>query len=628
MLVLSNGEKLNPVDFEKRVELHPLVKGAVVFGQNQFQTGALIEPTWDLTPSNGTSADILDKVWPQIEEANQALPKYGVVWKSMLAVATTDRPFVRTPSKGNIVRSKTIELYEQEIEALYANELSKNSKPLPPDASPSMVESALRNYAETLGLTTPSEIPSDQDLFALGMDSLQALQLTSIINRSIGGSISTTDVYKHPTIGSLAAHLMGKGQGSTSLTAPDRERVMADMTKLYALNMPRRDTIQPKKNVRDQSVLLTGSTGNLGCLLLQELMKSSRITRIYCLNRALDGKKRQTQQFLDRGLSADFSKVTFLHSKDFSEHNLGLSTPIYKDVVQSVDLIITNAWTVDFNKSLQSFEGLIAGTRKFVDLSIASRQQAHILMVSSVASVGDWASICSEEQGNHNLEVPERMIHNNKVPAPSGYGESKHVASLVLAAAAEAGVSSTVVRVGQLTGPADEHSQVKWSPQEWIPSLIATSRALGVLPDQLGGMDRLDWVPIDLAAKAIVDIAEMATGKKENPQVLHIVNPKTTTWTDLLPAVQACLVQQVGKDVPIVTYAQWIAKLREIPRTPSNAERVPGIKLLEFYEGIAATQGSLRLATTETMKLSSTMANLRSVHGQQMERWIRRMQWD
>jgi long-subunit acyl-CoA synthetase (AMP-forming) len=37
VIVLSNGEKFTPVDFEKLVEGHPRVRGALVVRKNRFQ---------------------------------------------------------------------------------------------------------------------------------------------------------------------------------------------------------------------------------------------------------------------------------------------------------------------------------------------------------------------------------------------------------------------------------------------------------------------------------------------------------------------------------------------------------------------------------------------------------------
>jgi hypothetical protein len=61
-------------------------------------------------------ADLVDQLWPVIEEANAGNPGQGQVWKSKVDIAKKDKPFKRTP-KGIIVRRKTTELYAVEMNA-------------------------------------------------------------------------------------------------------------------------------------------------------------------------------------------------------------------------------------------------------------------------------------------------------------------------------------------------------------------------------------------------------------------------------------------------------------------------------------------------------------------------------
>ena len=51
-----------------------------------------------------------------------------------------------------------------------------------------------------------------------------------------------------------------------------------------------------------------------------------------------------------------------------------------------------------------------------------------------------------------------------------GYAESKYISERLLETATEkCGLSATVVRVGQLTGPVVKEGV--WSKQEWLPSV-------------------------------------------------------------------------------------------------------------------------------------------------------------
>ena len=65
------------------------------------------------------------------------------------------------------------------------------------------------------------------------------------------------------------------------------------------------------------------------------------------------------------------------------------------------------------------------------------------------------------------------------VPVGTGYSESKWVSEMILRIAREnAGVPTTSVRVGQMTGSLSG----AWNAQEWMPSLLKSSIYLGCIP--------------------------------------------------------------------------------------------------------------------------------------------------
>lgn len=83
-------------------------------------------------------------------------------------------------------------------------------------------------------------------------------------------------------------------------------------------------------------VLLTGSTGRVGCHLLAQLISNGSVTKVYALNRKgrSDVKRRQREAFRMWGLDvelADFAKVMFLEG-DLSKADLGLGEQIYGEV--------------------------------------------------------------------------------------------------------------------------------------------------------------------------------------------------------------------------------------------------------------------------------------------------------
>lgn len=210
LLVLSNGEKFNPVSFEKLVESHPTVKGALVVGQGRFQTGLLIEPDWNAISPAKDPSEILNLVWPTVEKANASSPAHSKVWKSRIALAKRDKPFKRAP-KGSVIRRQTVELYAAEIDALYFERKDFNDdqlEVLPEHIDIPAVKQFLRQTFKLRDLPIAESCSDDQDIFNDGIDSLQVLELCHAVNRALGiGSglvLSAKDVYSYPTINGLA----------------------------------------------------------------------------------------------------------------------------------------------------------------------------------------------------------------------------------------------------------------------------------------------------------------------------------------------------------------------------------------------------------------------------------------
>ena len=88
-------------------------------------------------------------------------------------------------------------------------------------------------------------------------------------------------------------------------------------------------------------------------------------------------------------------------------------------------LIIHNAWKLDFNLSLSSFESNIRATRNLIDFALAGPYSSTIrfLFTSSVASAQSW----NQEKGLY----PEEVVTDAGVAVGGGYGEGKYVAERV-----------------------------------------------------------------------------------------------------------------------------------------------------------------------------------------------------
>ena len=203
-----------------------------------------------------------------------------------------------------------------------------------------------------------------------------------------------------------------------------------------------------------QSVILTGYIGALGSYLLEALMNSQSVLTIYCLNRSADSKERQAKVKASRGLASEWhsQRVKFLTS-DYSQEALGLGKVIYSEILANADVVLHNAWQVDFNLSLDSYErSLIQGVVNLIDLASKSAHRAKVFFLSSIGAVMNWSV-------NYSGPIPEEVFSDYTVPQPIGYAESKHISERLLnLAIKKSQVPVSICRVGQIAGLIQGHT--------------------------------------------------------------------------------------------------------------------------------------------------------------------------
>ncbi|KAJ5085572.1 hypothetical protein N7532_010343 [Penicillium argentinense] len=623
VIVLSNGEKFNPISMELIIEGHPLVSRALVVGQSRFQAGLLIEPNPDSPELD--SKLFIEEVWPTIQAANQTIAAHGRVMKSKIGFASKAKPFKMTP-KGSTQRRAVLRDYENEIDAIYEAGLEDELKECLPEI---LDATGVATYICQIvsRVLEKSDVPIEQDLYSLGLDSLMTIQIAKSLQIGIQARrpglfpavITAQTLYANPTVERLAKVILNILEGKSEDIVPRDEKIQ-NLVEKYTANLPVDRTAPQDGPVSPSSIILTGSTGSLGTYLLHDLLNNPSISKIYCLNRS-DAKSRQRKSLEEKGLTFDSSiletKVEFLQTS-FGEPQFGLDEAKYQEMLQYVDTIIHNAWKVDFNHSVESFEDThISGMRRFVDFSLKSRYNAHIHFVSSISTVGGW----TPQMGSL---VPEVPMEDVSVVLPQGYGESKHISERIcLGASRKSHVPTTVYRVGQIAGPKTPSGQ--WNPHEWLPTIISTSKAMGKIPNSLGST-AVDWVPVDTLASIMIEIihSRHRDQSKSPSAFFHLTNTNKVDWSFLVPTIQQ------KYDVTPVDFSAWVAELEGISK-PTNSEvaEKPALKLLSFYRGLvdgAHGAMSVPLDVQKAKQASKTMEALGPVSASLMQNWLE--QWN
>ncbi|KAL4979073.1 hypothetical protein BDW66DRAFT_117215 [Aspergillus desertorum] len=622
VVVLSNGEKLNPITLEKMVEAHPSVARAVLVGEKRFQSALLIEPIWP----EGNLIDekqYIDELWPTIQRANETVPKYGRVMRSHIRLSSPNKPFRLTP-KGTTQRRLVNNDYAEEIEAIYAKAAEDDTECLASTLDlPSLtqwVRVKITNLLDGPGIT------DEEDFYAAGLDSLQTVQLAKTLSTALSTNITQQQIYARPSINQLAAFLLSILNGtSCNSTGTSRTERITNLVTKYTHDLPSNHQ-QQRPISSTQTVILTGSTGSLGTYLLNALLQDTSVSKVYCLNRSDTAKTKQTTSFKEKALNVtaltEGNRVEFL-TATLGEPNLGLEKDKLNTLLETVTLIIHNGWTVNFNHPVESFESQIRGVRHLIDFSINSRYTAHIAFVSSVSTIGNWKPTDKEKS------VSEIPMETPDVVLEQGYGESKHVGERIcLEASKRSGVPTSILRVGQIAGPTTVAGL--WNPTEWVPILLKTSKGLGIVPESLGGM-AVDWIPVDTLANIILEILTTRlygthTGSKADAAFFHLTNPTRTPWSSLLPSILSSL-STSAVPVTATPFTIWLNELEKIKSpTDSDISDKPALKLLPFFRGLASGETlSAEIDTVKAQGASRIMASLKGVDGALMENWIQ--QW-
>jgi thioester reductase-like protein len=624
VIVFSNGEKLNPVTIEAAVVGHPAIKVALVVGQQKFQPALILEP-YEHPKDEAAREALINSVWPIVEEVNKVTVAHGRISRNMIAISDPAIPFALSP-KGTLQRIATVKLYKDFIDELYA----ETDEGIEMDETPSLDVSSLEALTHSIVEVVRSqvgkvEVDSETDLFSVGVDSMQVLSLSRILRSALElagikadkDAVAARVIYANPTISGLARHLYSTVISGDNVgdAAEEEIRAMSHIIEKYTSDLPPPNAAQSDPLDEQQTVIVTGTTGSLGAYMLDRLIKNPRVAKVIAFNRGEDGgRSRQSTYSAARGLSTDFSKVEFL-GVDLSKPLFGLTQARFNDLLATADRIIHNAWPVNFNISVTSFEPHIFGVRQLVEFANKAAKRVPIIFISSIGTVSGWTK---------QEPVPEHRLDDLTLPK-MGYGQSKYAASCILDAAAEkSGIAAAVIRVGQIAGARTREGV--WNPQEFIPSLIASSVHLGILPASLGPMDVVDWTPVEDIAGLVLDVAGV-TQKVPLAEIsgyFHGVNPSATSWAELTRILKNYYGDRIKAIVPL---DEWIRALEAsaVNATVDAAAKNPGIKLIDTYKGMEEQRkagiGHAYLDVTRTVAHSQTMRNLGPIDADLMRNW-------
>ncbi|KAF9017315.1 hypothetical protein BDZ89DRAFT_1117698 [Hymenopellis radicata] len=210
------------------------------------------------------------------------------------------------------------------------------------------------------------------------------------------------------------------------------------------------------------------------------------------------------------------------------------------------------------------------------------------------------------------LEVP---LHDGSVAIGRGYIESKRVAEQMLYRAGKdfPTFRPLIVRVGLVSGSLNG----AWSPTDFVPAIVKSSlhSKMRCLPAYPGKFQRSSWVPLDVAASAMIDFLNAT----ENVDTAHLAHPKIQPTVNIMHWMGTII------DLPVVPFSEWIGKLKLLASTSGiDYKDIPALKLIPFFEaeGRGTASPSLILGNDVSLRLSRSLRQAEAISMVDVASWM------
>ena len=662
-ITLTTGKKFDPAGIETALGVSEWIKDAVVVGNDRSIPAAIV---FTSTKAESLSeSERHEKVFQTISEVNEGCPAHARLRRNMVAILPSDKAsLIQKSSKGTVMRGKFAEDFVDTIRQLYSEDQEHLSGPmldtLNEEELIQEISAIVTNESgKVFGETSPG-------FYEAGIDSIVSLQIRNQIRArlpiDLRGKVPLNVVYNTGNIQTLA--ILVQNLGHSHETNSWNKEEDSNKRRLEIDSFLKRIRTEGESNCQNsavlseigndskellpanQVVLMTGATGFLGAHLLIELVSDRRIHKIVCLVRR--NSKRQPkygarERVIDavsrRGLKIPKEcegKISYIYTI-LDKPDLGLESDFIRHVMPQVTHFVHAAWAVNFSLPLEAFNTQLRGLLSLYNharCGTTQKQRTKFVFVSSTASVLEASSPISETLSQRHEDCSD-----------SGYGKSKWAAETLLAELAHHNQQPEVLilRVGQLTA---DSSTGAWNLREAWPLMldagsneISGQRGKLVLPDLSEiSANKLDWLPVDLAAKAVMELVftDQSQDPNYSPAVFHVLcnSASLNTWADVNSwlSVPGSTDSQAGIEnvkIEFIPPAQWLDSLEAEGELGSEH---PALSLIPLWRNgwkhVTGPRTTREFSTVYAESKSETLKKVNSSNGSMdREAFLRMLRW-
>lgn len=226
IIVLVNGLKADPHQLEEAVEKNPDVDTAMAFGTGQDSLGLIVVPS--ASASGLSKEELAARIAPDLDLGNSRVAAYARVSLDSVIFRQAGSQVPRT-AKDTLIRSRFLEVCNEDIEAHYAAREAQDNAHI--SVADDEVEGIVREVVSSVLSTGDAKVGADDDFFVLGMDSLQALYVRSLLLRRVnvgGHHLPTNVVFEHPTVRQLTGFILALRSSQDPTATKMSERAIAE----------------------------------------------------------------------------------------------------------------------------------------------------------------------------------------------------------------------------------------------------------------------------------------------------------------------------------------------------------------------------------------------------------------
>lgn len=433
-------------------------------------------------------------------------------------------------------------------------------------------------WEELLG---KDKIGIKDNFFEFGGDSLLAVQVHSELSKTFELPLNAVFEYETPEL--LAGQIIRKHTSLTSNISriEKNDKLLKDPLDVY---WPIKDELKEYQQLCDRTVqavsgnldsisnyeniFLTGSTGYLGCFLLDSLVKKYPFSTVIVLVRQSKKGKSAEKRFTEK-VEYYLGKKWFKRHKDtvrvvsgnIEQQKLGLESQEYMELSSSIDCIVNSAALVKHYGKYDDFHGAnVQGPENLLEFAVTGKKKDfhHI----STLSVG----LPGMENNDVFLFTEFKAVNAD---SDNYYIKTKIAAETKIKEARKQGINTNIYRVGNLMFHSESGIFQQNIGDNAFYKALQSYSALGYIPDLRHKIFDLSF--IDSTADAVVSL--LSCEALQN-QILHVYNPSFISLYEI-----GQFFQLNGKNLKTIPYNAFINALYKRSEDPAASSYIGNLLL-------------------------------------------------